>query len=317
MSDRDNRNVFLAGVSGTMEENARRIRMDLEHRGIEVLSTEGKAWPDTKMLIDQYLKQSLLAVHLLGNSGSSAGEQFSTAVLGSLETALDYSIANPQFPIFVWCGSDDRSSSSLDYVQNQLLAKRDREVGPNTEIVQSSLEDFKSLVYDFISTRSAAQHATDRRSSETATPVVAGTGSVPELYVIYDQQDKETAKPITEFIQGTGVTVLESVFEGEQSALRNIHNDYLRRCDAALIIYGKVREPWVRMKQQDLLRAPALGRRKNLAAKGVLLCSSMTDIKSRFSAPDMMVIKDADAAESGSRSNLAGLAPFLKMLSAA
>jgi hypothetical protein len=338
ISELDNLSVFLAPAPNALEEQARRIRLDLGHRGMLVLSGGSEPWPESRPIIDLQLKQSLLSVHLLGSSvssaedagapfnGTRAGGPFngtrihSTEVLGSLDAALDFSLVNPLFPIFVWCGPDGSHSG----FQDQHLALLDREVGPNTEIVQSSLEDFKSLVYDRIESGSAQRSsAVTRMPKWDQAPFEGGPVAKPELYVIYDQQDKEAAKPITDFIQGKGVTVLESVFEGEQSTLRSIHNEYLRRCDAALIIYGRVREPWVRMKQQDLLRSPALGRRKNLSAKGVLLCSLMTDMKMRFTAPDMMVIKEAGSMGSGVdnrsstlQSNLAGLAPFLQKLSA-
>ncbi len=300
-----------------LEEHVRRIRLDLEHRGITVLrSGSGVPWPGSKGSIDSYIAQSLLSVHLLGSSALYTEDSHSPEMLGSLEAAFDFSLSNPQFPIFVWCGSDDRSSGSLRLIQDQLLAHREREIGPSTEIVLSSLEDFKSLVYDKLDSL-ASKWAAPPPPPPAATSARQQGSSQPELYVIYDQQDRETAKPITEFLQGQGVTVLESVFEGDQGALRTIHNEYLRRCDAALIIYGRVREPWVRMKQQDLLRAPALGRRKSLSAKGVLLCSQMTDLKMRFTAPDMMVINETGSVASGTKPTLSVLTPFLQKLAAA
>ncbi len=287
--------IFLAPVIADLESYARNIRRDLEHRGAIVLSVNPTQDENFQNSIKAQLKNSLASIHLLEKASFDSSHDRQSGDLESLSIALEYAKSNPEFQILTWTPlqhEDDRTEQLI----LQLIRKH-QELSSNTEVVQNALEDFKSLIMERLGNVSRLRHHTIEK------------GKHKEVYVIYDRQDEEATKAVTEYLGTFGIDVLQTSFTGEQTKLRETHNEFLRRCDAALIIYGRVREPWVRMKQQDLLRAAALGRSNQITAKAVYLCPQITDDKRRFSAPDMMIING--------EASTAGLEPFLKSLIAA
>ena len=65
--------------------------------------------------------------------------------------------------------------------------------------------------------------------------------------------------------------VKPSYFEGDESELREYHQDNLVHCDAAIIYYGAPNELWVQRKLADLRKAFGLGRERPYQAKAVVV----------------------------------------------
>lgn len=291
------RTVFIAPVSVGMQELVRKVQSDLEMRGVGVVLPEGTA-ADWGSSVRNGLSRATLSIHLIGDTDQRDSTQSRQRISDALAAAIEYSRTNPALQVLVWRPRHSEEASGQLPILD--LIGKHPELSATTEVVQSTVEDLKSMIYDKLESQPGPSEAT---------PVVAALGSGVQLYLIYDQRDSETAQPVVDFLKQHEITVLPSIFEGEQAALRAMHNEYLRRCDAAVIIYGKVREPWVRMKQQDLLRSAALGRPKRLAAKAVFLCSNNKEEKAHFSAPDMTVIKGFESTDA--------LSSFVEKLGAA
>ncbi len=311
-SEDDSRpSVFLAPVAEPIEQLARKLRHDLESRGFNVRPKTNSELLDQ---VEALLARSALSVHLFGQSNASLIERGAQQSMDVFRSTLAFAKAHPEFRVLGW--TDAQASEAATSMLGDQILRESKEFSLSAEVIQSTFEDFKSLLYDRLG---QSVSASPTMPPFTSTPVV-GPKEIPvvagiahdapgaQLYVIYDPRDAEAAKPVTNFLQHQGIGVLLPEFPTEQNTLRAIHNENLRRCDGVLIVYGAVQEQWVRMKQQDLLRAAALGRKKNLSAKGVFLCSNKTEGKLRFSAPDMMVINGFDST--------ANLAPFIQRLSA-
>ena len=287
--------TFLAPVPSGMEPLKNRVRRDVESRGFGVHTSTDD--------IEKILATSTLSVHLFGDGASlnTASGKYSIDVF---RKALGFARTHPEFHILGWIDASANETALL----NEQILREANDIGSAGEIMQSAIEDFKSVLYDrFQSPTSISRSESTQRDPTTTAPTTHFASDV-SIYVIYDPRDVEAAGPIKNFLQGQGVDVLVPEFPTDQAKLRAIHNENLRRCDAALIVYGAVQEQWVRMKQQDLLRASALGRKKNLAAKGVFLCSAKTENKLRFQAADMTVIKGFESPTE--------LTPFLQRLTA-
>jgi hypothetical protein len=303
--------IFLAPVADPIDQLSRRLRHDLESRGFNV---KPKSSSDPLKDIDTILSGSALSVHLFGQSGANLTDRGARQSMDVFRSTLAFARSHPEFRILGWTDAQSSDSTTTSMLSDQIL-RESKEFSLSAEVIQSTIEDFKSLLYDRLGQSLSASPSMILPSTAPTpvsqeTPVAAGIGhDAPgaQLYVIYDPRDAEVAKPVTSWLQHEGIGVLLPEFPSEQNMLRAIHNENLRRCDGVLIVYGAVQEQWVRMKQQDLLRAAALGRKKNLSAKGVFLCSNKTEGKLRFSAPDMMVINGFETT--------ANLAPFIQRLS--
>ena len=113
-------------------------------------------------------------------------------------------------------------------------------------------------------------------------------------FAIYDKADSEAAKPIDDHLYNLGFEVLTPLFEGTETELREMHQDNLRICDAALIYYDYGSEFWLNAKINDLRKALGFGRAKPISMKAVYVSGEKNPSKERFRSRELEVIKQID-----------------------
>lgn len=280
--------IYLAETSADLQEERDRIRRELQRHG-HVVFPAGTLPDDAASAereIREQLAQCALSINLIGAEYGRIPRGGTASVMElQHRLALEQCQRDPSFHHVIWIPP---GLVSADPRQNAFLTslRQFTEVERGTELVQSVLEDFKGLVEDKL--RPAAAPAEPH-----AAPALEGNG--PRVYLMYDQRDSATVAPLQEFALRLGIHVIPSVFEGDQTTLREIHQENLKTCDAALIVYGNVREPWVRIKQQDLLKAAGFGRSRQMLAKAIYVGPIENESKRRFDAQEVMVIKDFEA----------------------
>ena len=84
--------------------------------------------------------------------------------------------------------------------------------------------------------------------------------------------------------------VVHPTFEGDEAEVRESHEELLRQCDGALILYGKVNELWVRRKLRELQKSAGYGRTRPLKALAISMMAPETVEKQRFRTHEAMVI---------------------------
>jgi len=293
------KNVFLAESSADLRIVHDGLRRELQRHGYVLLPQ--RTLPQSTTEIEQRVREDLahadLSIHLIGaeyGAVPSGGKGESTVALLH-RLALDESHRRSSFRHLIWIppglvASDPQQESFLATLRNF------SDVGQGTELVQSPLEDFKTLVDDILrpTTIAVSRQPAVRRIAPSAADRAGVDRSTASMYLMFDLQDRDTIKPLLEFFNQQGIRVVPNEFVGDQVTLRTLHQERLKNCDAALIVYGRVREPWVRMKQQDLLKAAGFGRATQMLAKGIYVGPDVTDLKRHFHAQEVMVIKDFD-----------------------
>lgn len=296
--------IYMAETSADLFEEHDRIRRELQRHGHHVHPTgvlPGNA-ADAEKIIRSELSQCVLSINLIGADYGRVPAGGSSSMMElQHRLALEQCQRDPSFHHVIWIPP---SLVSADARQNAFLAslRQFTEVERGTELVQTALEDFKALVEDKL--RLPVAPAAPPAESTT-------TGTGPLVYLMYDQKDSAAVAPLQEYAVRHGITVIPSVFEGDQTKLREIHQQNLRMCDAALIVYGNVREPWVRIKQQDLLKAAGFGRSRQMIAKAIYVGPVATESKRQFNAQEVMVIKDFEGVSPSA------ILPFLEKLRSA
>lgn len=278
--------IYLAETSTDLQEERERIRRELQRHGHIVVPNAPlpESAADAERVVREELARCSLSINLIGAQYGTVPRGGDASVVAlQHRLALAQCHTAPDFHHVIWIppnlvATDPRQQAFLGTL------RQFTEVGRGTELVQTVLEDFKTLVEDKLRPAATVRTAASAQTtSETRKP---------KVYMMFDRQDRDVILPLQEFAKHLGVHLVTSVFEGEQSTLREIHQENLRTCDAALIIYGNVREPWVRMKQQDLLKAAGFGRSTQMLAKAIYICPEETEPKRRFDAQEVMVIKD-------------------------
>jgi hypothetical protein len=155
-----------------------------------------------------------------------------------------------------------------------------------SDLLETSLEDFRTVCHDRLkqSELPAAVHATQATAGD----------SHSQLYLIYDRQDAEMSRAWSDFLFDQGMEVIRPVFEGDEAEIREEHEESLRQCDAALILYGQASECWLRRKLRELQKSAGMGRTKPKPAAAISLVPPKSAEKESFRTHEAAVISQMD-----------------------
>jgi hypothetical protein len=280
--------VFVAAVDASLETERTRIERELAGLGHRVVGGSG-----ADASIDALLDDAILSIHLLGRA--AAGDATRRAQIArEFRAALDRGERAGDFAQLVWLArEEDALLASSDLVAE---AFERAGAGAEVEVLRTGIEDFKTYIADRLRARNrTSTHAPEQ--TERAT-----------LYLMYDRRDEAVAAGIAALARSSGIDVIEPSFDANQARLREHHQQSLRVCDAAMIVYGRVAEPWVRMKQQDLMKAAGFGRLRPMTSAAVFLAPERTASKDVFGATNLAIIRSVDALAPDAA------APFFKQL---
>ena len=287
--------IFLAETTSDLREQREAIKRDLQQHGHVVLPSH--ALP----LVASELKDSLgadlakcqLSVHLVGKNYSLVPEG-STTSLVELQNEMAIARAGEGgFGRVIWIPSnlqvaDERQRKVLDSLRN------DPRLQLNADLLETSIEDLKTVYHDRLKKTAPPEPAQDA----TGTPPAGRDRR--QVYVIYDQRDMDLTPVWTDFLFKHGVEILRPVFEGDEAEIREYHQENLANCDAALIIYGKAGELWLRRKLREIQKSAGYGRTKPMGTVGIWLAPPRTPEKETFRTHEAMVIPQMDAVAADS-----------------
>lgn len=288
------RAVYVADTVSELRPLNTQLRRELRQRGHVVFPCE--AAPDDGARYRQFVAAELgkasLSVHMLGSLYGITPE-------GDVRSTIDVQIAEAgrlaatgALRRVLWLPeaivpAEDRQVRFLETL------RRDTANEPNTELMQTSIENLKTYLL--------------RKLAEPEKPAVTrqDAPAPPIVYLIHDQRDIDAVAALTDVLMGLGYEVKPSYFEGDEAELRAYHQDTLVECDAALIFYGAANELWVQRKLSDLRRAFGLGRTRPYRAKALVVGTPARADKERLRTQEAVVIR------SGAGVSASTLAPFV------
>jgi hypothetical protein len=290
--------IYLAETTFDLTDERDRIKRELQHLGYAIFPD--KPLPliagEFQNAVRSHLSQCKLSVHLIGeNYGIIPEGEFFSVVHLQNELASERSRNDASFSRLIWipvglATRDPRQDEFVAFLQN------DSEAQKGADVLRVPLEDLKTVIQDKLTAK-----------KKPAPEVVTAAGPL-RIYLIYEQNDFDAIAPLEGFLFDQGFEVLPPIFEEDEAAVREAHNDNLKLCDAAIIYYGQGSESWVRAKLRDLMKAPGLGREKPMLAKLVYIDAPPTPQKQRFRTNEAMVIAAADKFSPET------LAPFLDVI---
>lgn len=276
--------VFLAETTSDLREQRDAIRRDLQQHGYTVLPD--RALPsiasELKAAVREDLSRCQMSVHLFGKNYSLVPEG---EVESFLEIQNELAIERAEkggFFRFLWVPAglqvaDDRQRKVLERIRT------DPRVLEGADLLETYLEDLRTTIHNRL-----------QRHADKRVPAVVGsapsTGAHARIYLIYDQRDEETSSAWADFLFEQGFEVLRPVFEGDTAEIRDYHDENLRTCDAALILYGSANECWLRRKLRELQKSFGYGRTKPAPLVGISLVPPRTLDKEHFRTHEAMVI---------------------------
>jgi hypothetical protein len=293
--------IFLAEATGDLREQREMIRRDLQQHGYTVLPAGGVPMVMSEIATSygDDLARCQMSIHPIGKNYGFIPEG-STESLVEIQNELAIERGKlGGFCRIVWIPpalqvEDERQKAFIERLRS------DPRVQAGADLLETLLEDLKTVVH--------ARLLKLQEPSRSAVRSADASLESPQVYLIYDQRDAASIGPSADALFDCGFDVIHPIFEGDEAEVRETHEENLRVCDGALIVYGRVNELWVRRKLRELQKSAGYGRTQPLRALGISLLAPMTPEKQRFRTHEAMVIAEPEIFQRES------LEPFIAQL---
>ena len=272
--------IFLAETTSDLREQREAIKRDLQQHGYAVLPA--RALPlvasELKAAVRDDLALCRMSIHLVGKRYSFVPEASAESLLEiQNELAIERGEQGSGFSRLLWIPpglqiEDERQRRVVEQL------RLDPRIQKGADLLETSLEDLRTVIQDWL-----------RQTQKPAAAASAGQ-SLAQLYLIYDQRDSNEASPWADFLFEHGFEVIHPVFEGDEAEVREYHEENLRSCDGALILYGSASECWLRRKLRELQKSAGYGRAKARPTIGIALIPPKTVEKERFRTHEAIII---------------------------
>jgi Domain of unknown function (DUF4062) len=281
--------VFVAETTSDLREQRETIRRDLQQHGYRVFPAAGLplSAPEMKVMLQEELAQCRMSIHLVGmNYGMvPEGSELSLVEIQN-ELAIERS-KQGDFVRLLWMPNglkveDKRQAGVIERF------KMDPRLGAEADLLETYLEDFKSVIYDRLKTKPKAPEEVREPCADKCKGLV---------YLIYDPRDANAAKGYEDDLFRRGFDVVRPTFEGDEADVRRDHEENLRVCDGVLILFGSANENWVRRKLREVQKSVGYGRTSPIGAVAIACVAPQTEEKERFRTHEAQVFRQTDATE--------------------
>jgi len=274
--------VFLAETTSDLREQREAIKRDLQQHGYTVLPSHGLPFVKSELeaAIRDDLARSQMSIHLVGKSYSFVPEASSHSLL-EIQNELAIERGDQSgFYRLLWIPpglqvEDERQRRVMEQL------RMDPRTQHAADLLETSLEDLRTVIQDRLKKPA-------KTAPEPSEEPASDTG-LTHVYLIYDQRDADVSLPWADFLFEKNFEVIHPVFEGDEAEVREYHEENLRTCDAALILYGSASECWLRRKLRELQKSAGYGRTKATPV-AISLVPPASPEKERFRTHGAMVI---------------------------
>ncbi len=301
----DAKTIYLAETSFDMREERDVVRRELLGHGHLVLPDRPLplVGRDCEEAVREQLARSDLSIHLIGrNYGLIPEGATESIVVIQNEVAIERA-ARSGFSRLVWLppGLASEEEKQLQFIDR---LQTDVRIQVGADILQTPLEDFKSVVLE----RLAPAPAATETEAEAAAEADEEASGLLRIYVIYDQRDGDAPQPLEDYLFQQGYEVIVPVFDGDEAQVRRDHEESLSVCDGVLLYYGTANELWLRRKLREIQKSAAFGRKRPITGKAIVVAPPGTSTKQRFRTHEALVIDQQAGFDP------APLKPFLSQL---
>ena len=308
--------VFLADTTSDLREQRETIRRDLQQQGYAVLPASPLPYvaSEFRAAVRADLSKAQMSLHLLGRTYSLVPEGGTESIVEIQNELAKERAAEGGFARLLWI---PQGLEVQDARQIQVLERirADPRMEEGSDLLETYLEDFRTLVQtrlEAASTPPAPEPApapppVAAAAAASAAPAAGAAATVPTVYLVYDQRDAEAIHTWADALFERRVEILHPIFEGDETEVREYHEENLRTCDGVMIFAGAATEVWLRRKMREVQKSAGYGRTGPPPALAICLLAPRTPEKERFRTHEAVVIQSWDTAPEP-------LAPFLSRL---
>jgi TIR domain len=283
------RAVYVAETASDLKEQREAIRRDLQQHGYTVLPALAlpQVAEDLEASVRADLAQCVMSIHPVGRSYSLTPEG---GELSIVEMQNELAVERGEkggFSRLVWIPS---GLEVKDERQRKVIEKlrMDPRVQTGADLLETTLEDLRTVYQERL------KQPEEPAQEPAPQPTPSSSEGHQPLYLIYDQQDSALAPACVDYLYKQGFEVLRPVFDGDEADIREEHEESLRSCDGALILYGAACECWLRRKLRELQKSPGFGRTKPKPVVAISLLPPRNAEKETFRTHEAILIPQMD-----------------------
>lgn len=298
--------VYLARCAADLREAHDALRRELEDQHCTVLP-EGELPEEADAFaaaVRRDLDQAQFSVHLVGLRLGVIPDGGQVSVVES-QIDLALAVQRPGFFTLAW-SPQPRQPSGVAGTAPTPAAAGKAEPGPGADTLpaESQMRALRdSLVqralprerFEYLRSDASALHASVRQlllpkpSPQLTSAQPAGPGR--SVYLVCDKPDRAQAQALRDALKPLGFKrITLPPAEGSSRELDEDHKRCLVESDAVVVLWGAVREPWVRKKLADVEQAAGLGRRQPLRGCILLKLAPDTEAKHSFDAAEGVTV---------------------------
>jgi TIR domain len=294
--------IFLAETTSDLKDQRESLRRDLLEHGYAVLPAQPlpHVAREAEAIISENLGRSRLSVHMIGRSYSLVPEGATQSLIELQHELATERARDERFSRLLWLPdglevADERQAHLIERL------RLDPRIQDRADFLETMFEDLRTTVHDWLT----------REPVPASRPGTGpSAGPIPQVYLIADQRDADLIHPWADALFDQRLEVIRPLFDGEESGIREYHEENLTICDGVLIFYGAGNELWLQRKLRELQKAPGYGRTKPRPVVGVCLIGVRSPDKERFRSHEASVIPQWDGV------SLPALQPFIAQLKA-
>ena len=278
--------IYIAETSNDQEGNRENLIREFTHLGYKVLPDEDlpNDMLDFSEKVSEQMQNAILSVHIIGNQYAPLIENIEVSKV-EIQNDIFSEIAasNSLIKRYVWIPPNikPKSEKQKQYIES---FKRNIELLVNTEIIQTPLEVFKSILKKNINVKDIDKK--EKLEEEVKTK---------SAYIMHTYDDLNKVNTIRKELKALDIDILNTNKENSKIDLIQEHKRNLVECDILIIFYSSENEQWLNSKLSDVIKSPGFGKNKDYNLKLLLLD---TDIKPKsmltLKDMEMLDIKDKD-----------------------
>ncbi|MCP4662465.1 MAG: hypothetical protein GY856_44270, partial [bacterium] len=283
----------LAVTSHDLRDQHDRLERFLTENGHPVLP-ERHNLPLVAGECESYLREQLarcrMSIHLVGANYGIVPDATTQSLVTlqnelAIERAIERGVDDDEFQRLVWMPPE---LTTEDPRQQSFLDKLRGEDEGRVTILETSLEDLERTILEKL-----APPAEETAEAEQAA-VSAEQEGPAMIYLICEQRDVDDVAPLEDHLFDQGLEIVLPLFEGDETEIREEHEENLRQCDAVLIYYGAANEGWQRRMLREVKKSAGYGRTKPAPAAAVYVAPPETPQKKRLRTQEALVLRPGE-----------------------
>jgi hypothetical protein len=282
--------VYLAEVSKDQRYNRDLIKRDLLLKGHKVLPLKKIPLNDINQveeMILSYLASCDFSIHIFGDEKGDVIENtdfstvdFQNTIASKYNETYKKDHEEKNFFRLIWISPDLKLYDDKQLLKIEKLKRNVKEL-ENTEIIETPLETFRSIIKNRAETKNKEHENLKIRKNTN--------GKTNKIYFIFENKENEQIGNIIRFLEGKGFEVLTPGFKKEQKELISKHKENLVESNGILIFYEMNKE-WLNAKLKDIKKSPGYGKKNTYNAKAVLCLQDQKPDKEQLNSNDLITI---------------------------